>query len=437
MSFMNRKCKKFKIDDAWDFKLKAWKWSQQFKYSCILENNGIKYPNDPFINVLAVGAKEILKPTGNDSFECLKDFYREHQDWMLGYLSYDLKNQIEALNSNNPDYQQTEEILFFVPEVLFFFKDSSVIIYSFSDPDFYFEEINRSTSFALSDNKARVSFLSTINKNKYLETIGKIKEHLLEGDIYEINYCIEFAGKSFEISPLNSFYRLINNSPMPFSFYLRSGDQYIICSSPERFLKKKGERLVSQPIKGTIRRGETDAEDEALINHLKSSEKEIAENMMIVDIVRNDLAKSSVPGSISVEEMFEVYSFKQLHQMISTISSQKRPEVHFIDTIKNAFPMGSMTGAPKIRAMEIIEQYETSKRGAFSGAGGYFTPEGDFDLNVIIRSIFYNSNTGKLSFQVGSAITFDADPEYEYQECLLKAKAIFEILGSNFQEFRN
>ncbi|HYG37838.1 MAG TPA: anthranilate synthase component I family protein [Cytophagales bacterium] len=434
---MNRKCKEFKIDDAWDFKLKAWNWSQQFKYSCILENKGIKYPNDPFINMLAVGAKEILKPTGNDSFECLKNFYREHQDWMLGYLSYDLKNQIEALNSNNPDYQQTEEILFFVPEILLFFKDSSVIIYSFSDPDVYFEEINRFTSFALSDNKARVSFLSTIDKNKYLETIGKIKEHLLEGDIYEINYCIEFAGKSFEISPLNSFYRLINNSPMPFSFYLRSGDQYIICSSPERFLKMKGERLVSQPIKGTIKRGETDAEDEALINHLKSSEKEIAENMMIVDIVRNDLAKSSVPGSITVEEMFEIYSFKQLHQMISTISSQKRPEVHFIDTIKNAFPMGSMTGAPKIRAMEIIEQYETSKRGAFSGAGGYFTPEGDFDLNVIIRSIFYNSNTGKLSFQVGSAITFDADPEYEYQECLLKAKAIFEILDSNFQEFKN
>jgi para-aminobenzoate synthetase component 1 len=160
----------------------------------------------------------------------------------------------------------------------------------------------------------------------------------------------------------------------------------------------------------------------------------MAENLMIVDLVRNDLAKSSKPGSVKVEELFGIYSFKQLHQMISTVSSIKRENVDPVEVIKNAFPMGSMTGAPKIRAMELIEKYETTKRGVYSGASGYFTPEMDFDFNVLIRSIFYNDTANKLSFQVGSAITYDADPEYEYKECLLKAKAIFEILGLDFSK---
>ena len=202
-----------------------------------------------------------------------------------------------------------------------------------------------------------------------------------------------------------------------------------MCASPERFIKKEDKKLTSQPIKGTIRRGKSPEEDELLRDQLRNSEKERAENMMIVDLVRNDLARSCKPGSVVVEEMFGVYPFKYLFQMISTISGELREQVHFIDAIKNAFPMGSMTGAPKIKAMQLIEKYEVAKRGVFSGAVGYITPNGDFDFNVVIRSIFYNQLTSQLSFQAGSAITYDSIPEQEYDECMLKVKAILAILG--------
>lgn len=240
---------------------------------------------------------------------------------------------------------------------------------------------------------------------------------------------MEFRFEATGIDALDTFKTLIQKSPMPFSTFFKVKDQYIICSSPERFLKKEENQLISQPIKGTIKRGRNEEEDAILKNNLRTSEKEMAENLMIVDLVRNDLARSSVPGTVNVEELFGIYSFRQMFQMISTVTSIKRDNIDSVKVIRNAFPMGSMTGAPKIKAMELIEKYEASKRGVFSGAAGYFTPDMDFDFNVIIRSIFYNSTSKRLSFQVGSAITYDADPEYEYNECLLKAKAIFEILG--------
>jgi para-aminobenzoate synthetase component 1 len=163
---------------------------------------------------------------------------------------------------------------------------------------------------------------------------------------------------------------------------------------------------------------------------LRYSEKEMAENMMIVDLVRNDLAKSAVVGSTTVTEMFGIYTFKQLHQMISTVQAQVKPDMAIGEIIKNAFPMGSMTGAPKIKAMELIERYENTKRGLFSGAIGFVNPFGDFDFNVVIRTIFYDAKKHYLSFQVGSAITYDSIGEQEYEECMLKAKAIREVLNS-------
>jgi para-aminobenzoate synthetase component I len=193
-------------------------------------------------------------------------------------------------------------------------------------------------------------------------------------------------------------------------------------------LKKEGNRLISQPIKGTIRRGENEAEDQLLRQQLRNDEKELAENMMIVDLVRNDLARSARTGSVKVEEMFGIYAFRQVHQMISTVTAQLKEAIPFTEAIRQAFPMGSMTGAPKIRAMELIDQYEQSRRGLFSGAVGYITPEGDFDFNVVIRSILYNAANHYLSFHVGSAITYDSVPEKEYEECLLKAQAIFRAL---------
>jgi para-aminobenzoate synthetase component 1 len=216
---------------------------------------------------------------------------------------------------------------------------------------------------------------------------------------------------------------------MPFSALLKVENKYVLCASPERFLKKTGQTLISQPIKGTIRRGNSPEEDQTNYQILKNSEKEIAENMMIVDLVRNDLARSAVVGSTRVAEFFGIYPFRQVFQMISTIEAELSPNVSPQKAIANAFPMGSMTGAPKIRAMELIDRYENSRRGVFSGAIGYFSPQGDFDFNVVIRSLFYDASKQKLSFQVGSAITYDAQAETEYQECLLKAQAIRQVLA--------
>jgi len=264
---------------------------------------------------------------------------------------------------------------------------------------------------------------------QYLEKVKTIKHHIVEGDIYELNLCMEYYSDETHLSPLSCYWKLNQTSPMPFSVLQKIQEKYLLCASPERFIKKQGSQLISQPIKGTIRRVSNDQEDQILKHQLRYDEKELAENMMIVDLVRNDLARSAEPGSVKVEEMFGIYSFKYLHHMISTITSQLRTEVDPVDAIKFAFPMGSMTGTPKIKAMELIDHYEHSKRGIYSGAAGYFTPEGDFDFNVIIRSLMYDPINSILSFQVGSAITSDSIAEKEYQECLLKAQAITQVLN--------
>ena len=268
-----------------------------------------------------------------------------------------------------------------------------------------------------------------ISKENYLANIEKIKNHILEGDVYELNYCMEFFDDKANINPTEIYQKLKAKSPVPFGAYLKYFDQYLICASPERFICKKNNQLISQPIKGTVKRNLLDEEkDNELKASLLNSEKERAENLMIVDLVRNDLAHSSKTGSVKVDELFGIYSFQQVHQMISTVSSTINENINPIDAIKNAFPMGSMTGAPKVMAMELIEQYEQTKRGLYSGAVGYFTPEGNFDFNVVIRSIQYNKANHYLNIMVGGAITFDSIAEQEYEECLLKAQATMQSL---------
>jgi len=224
------------------------------------------------------------------------------------------------------------------------------------------------------------------------------------------------------------FLRLNELAKAPFSSFYKKNNQYLLCASPERFLKKQGQQLISQPIKGTIKRGNTPVEDSGLQTALQHSTKDRAENVMIVDLVRNDLTRSSQTGTIRVEELFGVYPFEQVNHMISTITSTLRENVHAVDVIRHTFPMGSMTGAPKVMSMQLIEQYEQTRRGLYSGTVGYFTPEGDFDFNVVIRSMLYNASSRYLSFQVGGAIVYDSVPEREYEECLLKAKAMLETV---------
>ena len=243
-----------------------------------------------------------------------------------------------------------------------------------------------------------------------------------------MNLCQEFFAEKTGLDPVAVFGRLNLIGLAPASAFLRWHERYLMSASPERFLQKRGSRLVSQPIKGTRRRGSTLQEDDSIRAELASNEKDRAENVMIVDLVRNDLARNCLPGSIRADELFGIHTFETVHQMISTVSGVLRPGTHPVDALRDAFPMGSMTGAPKVMAMQLIEQYEQTRRGLYSGAVGYFDPEGNFDFNVVIRSILYNADTGYVSAQVGGAIVYDWEPEAEYEECLVKLSAMQRAL---------
>ncbi|MDO9137243.1 MAG: anthranilate synthase component I family protein, partial [Lutibacter sp.] len=267
-----------------------------------------------------------------------------------------------------------------------------------------------------------------IHKDDYYKKINTILNHIHRGDIYEANFCQEFYSENSVIDPVEVYQNLNEISKAPFATFLKLKNNYLLSASPERYLKKEGEILISQPIKGTEKRSTTKSVDEKLIKELEQNPKERAENIMIVDLVRNDFSRFAVKGSVKVEELCKVYTFEQVHQLISTVSCSIKNELHPVDIIKNTFPMGSMTGAPKISAMKIMEELEETKRGLYSGAVGYFTPNGDFDFNVIIRSILYNAPKKYISFSVGGAITAKSIPEKEYEECLLKAKAMKQVL---------
>ncbi len=396
-------------------------WSNTHSHFAYYNSNQIDYPYDGFIHCLAIGAKRILNAV-QSPFEALADFHQN--TWLFGYLGYDLKNNIEKLNSQNKDRLLFNDLSFFEPEHLLIFEREELTIYS-QNPSL----LHEIESFNQKPIHSKLSKpTESVSKAEYIKTVEKLRAHTEEGDCYEINYCQEFHGKLNEVDPVQLYTELNRISPNPFSCLQKHNYHYIISASPERFLKKIGKQLISQPIKGTRPRDTDPIEDQRLAKELRSDEKELAENMMIVDLVRNDLAKSSVIGSVKVEEIFGIYSFHQVHQMISTIISETRDAVNWAEAIKNAFPMGSMTGAPKVKVMQLIEQYESAKRGPFSGGAGYITPMGDFDFNVLIRSLFLNFDKNIYSFQVGSAITYDSIPEKEYEECMVKAKALLSLL---------
>jgi para-aminobenzoate synthetase component 1 len=304
--------------------------------------------------------------------------------------------------------------------------DHQLIIHSTEDPLKIFEAI-LATATGYEDLEIPAFLQQRLSKDEYINTVELLKNHILNGDVYEVNFCQEFYSENFIADPPCLFNRLNRINPAPFACFLKHENLYALSASPERFLQKKGNTIISQPIKGTIARS-NDQDDGGLIEKLRNDPKERAENVMIVDLVRNDLAKSAVPGSVKVEELFGIYSFPTVHQMISTVSATIRNDLHFTDVIRNAFPAGSITGAPKVMARQLIERYEKTKRGLFSGSIGFITPSGDFDFNIVIRSLLYNTNTNYLSFQTGSAITYDCIPEREYEECLLKAAALIETV---------
>jgi para-aminobenzoate synthetase component 1 len=388
---------------------------RDYRHFCLLSSN--EYHDCPYSQweyILAVGKIDELSIHlhHENPFEKLYDFWEKHRSWLFGFLTYDIKNDIENLSSENIDGLGFPLLHFFVPEKVYFSKTPL--------PTSIFEQKKPNIIPKISPR---------IDKKEYRTIIEKIRQHIIEGDIYELNFCQEFFAQNTEIDPFYIFQKLNQTAKAPFSAFYRLDDKYILSASPERFLKKQAQQLISQPIKGTARRGKNEVEDEAIKKALYENIKERAENVMIVDLVRNDLARSCQAGTIGVEELFGIYTFNTVHQMISTVVGKPQKDVNWATMIKNAFPMGSMTGAPKIMSMELIEKYEKTKRGVYSGSIGYISPAGDFDLNVVIRSILYNDTANYLSFQVGGAIVYDSVPEKEYEECLLKAENLFATLN--------
>ncbi|KAF2331446.1 anthranilate synthase component I family protein [Flavobacterium nitrogenifigens] len=413
------------------FKEQLLSWAQQFREVVFLDSNSYPQQYSSFDCILAVDAFTSLKTDYYNAFEDLKQYQQNTKDWLFGYLSYDLKNDIENLQSNNFDGLHFPDLFFFQPKKVFILKGNELEIqYLMLCDDELEEDFNEIIESQKSKGESQETIIiqQRISKELYVEKVNQMLHHIHIGDMYEANFCMEFYAENAVINPLEKFLKLNEISQAPFSVFFKNYQQYLLSASPERYLKKVGDKIISQPIKGTSKRFADLAEDEKSKNILASDVKERAENIMITDLVRNDLSHTAQKGSVEVEELCGIYSFLQVHQMISTITSKLDPKYSAVEVLKTTFPMGSMTGAPKISVMEIVEKIEETKRGLYSGAVGYFTPEGDFDFNVVIRSILYSQENKYVSFSVGSAITSLSIPEKEYEECLLKAKAMHEVL---------
>jgi len=407
-------------------------WSQQFDTVVWLDSNNYNHHQLQYDAILVVDEFTSIQTDYENAFEKLKEYQSITNDWIFGYLTYDLKNDVEALSSVNFDGLGFPDLYFFQPQKIFLLKGDTLEMQYLMMIDDEFEvdlkAILESQEDSLKISESPIKIHLRIHKDEYFAKVNTMLEHIHRGDIYEANFCQEFFAEETQIGPLETYNKLNRISKPPFATFLKLNDKYLLSASPERYIKKVGQTIISQPIKGTAKRSENVLEDAQLKEALKNDIKERSENVMIVDLVRNDLSKTAIKGSVQVKELCKVYTFDQVHQMISTVESKVSSDVSPIDVIKTTFPMGSMTGAPKISAMKIIEELEESKRGLYSGAVGYITPEGDFDFNVVIRSILYNETNQYVSYSVGGAITAKSDPLKEYEECLIKAKAMREVL---------
>lgn len=428
---------KLQLQNPKQFKEQLLNWSQQFLEAIFLDSNNYHQKYTSFDAIVAVDAFTSIKTDEHNAFEDLKQYQQTTKDWLFGYLSYDLKNDTEDLQSNNHDGLHFPDLFFFQPKKLFLIKEEQLEIQYLNmcddEVEEDLEEIFQISDFRFQDlandnQKSEIKIEQRISEEKYLEKVSAMLEHIHRGDIYEANFCMEFFAENATINPIEIYQKLNEISEPPFAVFFKNHKQFLLSASPERYLRKENDKIISQPIKGTAKRDLDPTEDERIKQELISNEKERSENIMIVDLVRNDLSRTASKGSVEVEELCGAYTFKQVHHLISTVVSNAEGKSP-IEIIKTTFPMGSMTGAPKISAMKVIEELEETKRGLYSGAVGYFTPENDFDFNVVIRSILYNQENNYVSFSVGSAITSLSVPEKEYEECLLKAKAMREVLS--------
>jgi len=427
----------YTLEDPLKFKQQLLQWSKQFEEIAWLDSNNYHENYGEFDALLAVGAFTAIKTDYYQAFAKLQEYQHTTKDWIFGYLSYDLKNDVERLSSKNHDALDFPDLYFFQPQKLFLLIGDQLEMHYLNMLDDEIEEnfieisnlqINQLETGSPETENSKSEIQARISKEEYLQKVEKMLAYIQRGDIYEANFCQEFFAENREIEPFKVFQELNELSGPPFATFLKLEEHYLLSASPERYLKRSGAKLISQPIKGTARRSQNSTEDAEIAEELSNDPKEQSENVMIVDLVRNDLSKIAKKASVKVDELCKVYSFKQVHQMISTVSAELDDGIPPVEAIRATFPMGSMTGAPKISAMKIIEELEETKRGLYSGAVGYFTPNGDFDFNVVIRSILYNSAKKYVSFSVGGAITAGSKPKKEYEECLLKAAAMRQAL---------
>ncbi|MBS1783408.1 MAG: anthranilate synthase component I family protein [Bacteroidetes bacterium] len=407
-------------------------WSNQFSILLFLDTNNYPHTHSHYECLLAVGASTFSSQSeNNDWLKSLAEQHFQNSDWLFGHICYELKDQLNHKTKSTKSYRHSYPLAYlFSPQTVCYINNSKtqLCIESFDDPQDILKEILESNEMLKQQNQ-QLHFQQRTHKDNYIQTVSKLREHIAAGDCYEINYCCEGYAENVNIDPIKAYASLAALSPAPFASYYRLGEQYMMSASPERYLTKSGSQIIAQPMKGTIKRGNDSIEDELAKNELRNSIKEQAENVMIVDLMRNDLARSCKVGTIKVDELFGIYSFPQVHQMVSSISGILKDNFSISDILRFSFPMGSMTGAPKIKVMELIETYENFRRQLFSGSVGYISPDGNCDFNVVIRSLFYNSSTQYLSYATGGAITFDSDPYNEWKELRLKAASLERVFA--------
>ncbi|MBX5438523.1 MAG: anthranilate synthase component I family protein [Thermoflavifilum sp.] len=376
--------------------------------------------------MLAAGVLHEWKVQPQEAFHQLASFHARHHDWLMGHVGYPMSSYLWPDISRKSCLSGFPDIYFFVPEILILVQDNQVHIGihgSATEAQHIFYEICHSQiRHPAFQNSLRV--FPSLTRTQYLDILHHILQHIRRGDCYEMNFCQLFTAHPTNMLPAETFLQL---PPAPFSLCYRWHDAYLLCASPERYLLKRGSQVIMQPMKGTIARGRDQEEDAQQRFRLQNSPKERAENTIVVDLVRNDLSRTAIPGTVQVTEWMKIYSYPTVHQMVSTIRSEMDNAYQIGDLLATTFPMGSMTGAPKKKVLQLIDAYESWPRGIYSGATGYITPEGDMEMNVVIRSLLYTSPSGELFYHAGSGITCYSHPEAEWEECLLKTQQLSQI----------
>ena len=412
-------------------RMQVLQWAQQHSVFCWLDGSTNRDPSYSFPTLLAVGVRRSFELSATRSLSDLDDFLIPTEIGYVVQVGYGLKDHVERVSSRHVDPIGFPDLYLFEPLTLIRFSEKDRIIIQATDPDSIWHSIQATDSASATDQIPAVEFQARSDREEYLQQLRSVQSHLLRGDCYELNYCQEFFATDTRIDPLTVYQRMQAIAQAPFSNLYRNGERWLIGASPERFLCRRGDRIESMPMKGTAPRDSDRAVDQARATSLMQSEKDRSENIMVVDLVRNDLSRIAARGSVQVESLCALRSFPQVHQLISTVSCRLRPGTSFRQILEACFPMGSMTGAPKVRVMELTDRYEMSARGLYSGSLGFMEPNGDFDLNVVIRSLQYNAEQGYLSYHVGSGITVYSDPSAEWEECLWKARGIRRVFSGD------